>query len=58
MVAEFLMGTSGLGFLLRVAANDLRSNRNFGASAVATVISVTCFSAAIRAERAVLNRWS
>lgn len=58
MVAEFLMGTSGLGALLRVAASDLRSDRAFGTSAVATVISVTCFGAAVRAERAVLNRWS
>ncbi|MEF2070095.1 ABC transporter permease [Consotaella aegiceratis] len=57
MVAEFLMGTSGLGYLFRAAATDFNTERAFGTSVVATVISVICFGAALSAERAVNERW-
>lgn len=58
MVAEYLMGMSGLGFLLRTAAADLRSDRAFATTVVSTVISMICFALALRAERAILDRWS
>jgi ABC-type nitrate/sulfonate/bicarbonate transport system permease component len=57
MVAEFLMGQSGLGYLFRAAATDFNTERAFGTSVVATVISVLCFSAALSAERRVNDRW-
>jgi len=57
MVAEFLMGMSGLGYLFRTAATDFDTARAFGTSAVATVISVVCFSAATAAEARVNARW-
>lgn len=57
MVAEFLMGSSGLGYLFRSAASDFQTERAFGTSVVATVISVLCFTAALGAERRVNNRW-
>ena len=57
MVAEFLMGTSGLGYLFRESANDFDTNRAFGTSVVATVISVICFTSASIAERKVNDKW-
>ena len=57
MVAEFLMGSSGLGYLFRAAATDFQTERAFGTSAVATVISVLCFTAALAAERRVNEKW-
>lgn len=57
MVAEFLMGTSGLGYLFRESANDFDTSRAFGTSVVATVISVICFTTASIAERHVNERW-
>jgi ABC-type nitrate/sulfonate/bicarbonate transport system permease component len=58
MVAEFLMGSSGLGYLFRSAATDFQTDRAFGTSVVATVISVICFTSALAAERAVNEKWS
>jgi NitT/TauT family transport system permease protein len=58
MVAEFLMGTSGLGHLFHAARTDLDMSRALGASAVATVISVVSFLAASRFEKRVLQHWS
>ncbi|MCX5495525.1 ABC transporter permease subunit [Kaistia dalseonensis] len=58
MVAEFLMGTSGLGYLFRSAASNFQTDRAFGTSVVATIISVICFGLALSAERAVLKRWT
>jgi len=52
MVAEFLMGTGGLGYLFHAARSDLAIERALGASVVATAISVLGFLAATRLERA------
>jgi NitT/TauT family transport system permease protein len=57
MVAEFLMGTSGLGHLFHAARTDLAMERALGASAVATVISVLSFLGASRLERAARAGW-
>ncbi|WP_154661172.1 ABC transporter permease [Microvirga lotononidis] len=58
MVAEFLMGTSGLGHLFHAARADLDMSRALGASAIATVISVMSFLAASRFEKKVRQHWS
>lgn len=57
MVAEFLMGNSGLGYMFRAAATDFATARAFGTSVVATAISVLCFTAATIAESKVNARW-
>ncbi len=57
MVAEFLMGTSGLGHLFHAARTDLAMERALGASAIATVISVPAFLGASRIERAARAGW-
>ena len=57
MVAEFLMGTGGLGHLFHAARTDLAMERALGASAVATVVSVLGFLAASRIERAAREGW-
>ncbi|NIZ10582.1 ABC transporter permease [Pseudooceanicola sp. HF7] len=58
MVAEFLMGTSGLGYMFRQSAADFQTDRAFGTSVVATAISVLCFTLATLAEKRVNARWS
>jgi NitT/TauT family transport system permease protein len=58
MLAEYLMGTSGLGFLFRSAAEDFGTERALGTSVVATIVSVLLFSAALGAERLVARRWA
>lgn len=57
ILAELLMGKSGLGFLFREATSRFAMERAFGTSIVATVISVACFGLALAAERAVARRW-
>jgi len=57
MVAEFLMGSSGLGYLFRASATDFDTARAFGTSLIATVISVLCFTAATFGETRVNARW-
>lgn len=57
MLAEFLLGRSGLGHLFRQAATEFSTDRAFGTSLVATAVSVLCFTTAIAAERRVLERW-
>ena len=58
MVAEYLMGTAGLGFLFGETKADFNMERAFGATAVATVVSLAFFAAALAAERRVKERWS
>ena len=58
MVAEFLMGTSGLGSLFHAAKDAFNMERALGASAIATVISVIAFLGATAAERRMIERWS
>ncbi len=57
MLAEFLMGQSGLGYMFRAAASDFHTERAFGTSLVATVVSVVAFTLSQRAESAVSKRW-
>lgn len=57
MLAEFLMGQSGLGYMFRAAAGDFAMERAFGTSVIATAVSVITFTLSQRAERAVDARW-
>ncbi|MGQ3302389.1 ABC transporter permease [Reyranella sp.] len=57
MVAEFLMGTSGLGYLFAKTKSDFQTEQAFGASAVATVISATAFLLAGWVEKRVRERY-
>lgn len=58
ILAEFLMGRSGLGFLFREATGRFAMERALGTSLVAAVTAIICFFLAQRAERAVKARWS
>lgn len=58
MVAEYLMGAAGLGYLFGETKADFNMERAFGATAVATVVSLAFFLAAVAAERQVKHRWS
>ncbi len=58
MLAEYMMGTSGLGYLFRKSAEDFGTERALGTSVVATIVSVLLFSGALAAERAVARRWA
>lgn len=57
MVAEFLVGTSGLGRLFSTARFRFEMDRAFGAAVIATVASVLFFQFSIRVERAVRARY-
>jgi ABC-type nitrate/sulfonate/bicarbonate transport system permease component len=57
MLAEFLMGQSGLGYMFRAAADDFATERAFGTSVIASVVSVITFTLAQRGERAINERW-
>ena len=56
MVAEFLMGTEGLGSQFRTARDQFDMDRALALSAVATVASITVFLAALAAERRARER--
>jgi NitT/TauT family transport system permease protein len=58
MVAEFLMGTTGLGYLFAKTKADFQTEQAFGASAVATVISAAAFLAAGWVEKKVRERYA
>jgi len=58
MVAEFLMGTTGLGYLFAKTKSDFQTEQAFGASAVATIISATAFLLAGWIESRVRERYS
>lgn len=58
IVAEFLMGTGGLGYVFNVARGELDMSRALGASAIAAVISIACFFGATALERKARARWS
>ena len=57
IVAEFLMGTSGLGFVFSDARGNLNMVRALGASAIAALISVLAFLAASAFERRARASW-
>jgi ABC-type nitrate/sulfonate/bicarbonate transport system permease component len=58
MVAEYLMGTAGLGFLFGETKADFNMERAFGTTVVATIVSMAFFLAATAAERHVKKRWT
>lgn len=57
MLAEFLMGTTGLGYMFRDAAAKFNTDRALGTSLVATIISVAVFALMLGAERRINARW-
>ncbi len=58
MIAEFLMGTTGLGYLFAVTKQEFLTERAFGTSVVATVISVAAFLLASFVERRVRKHFT
>lgn len=58
MVAEYLIGRSGLGFLFRNSATTFDTARAFGTSLVATAIAVVVFGLTTFFERKVQQRWT
>jgi NitT/TauT family transport system permease protein len=58
MIAEFLMGTNGLGYLFAVTKQEFLTERAFGTSVVATAISVIAFLATTYLERSVRARFT
>lgn len=58
IVAEFLMGTGGLGYVFNVARGELDMSQALGASAIAAAISIACFFAATAVERKARARWT
>ncbi|ADO41338.1 ABC transporter permease [Ketogulonicigenium vulgare] len=58
ILAEYLMGRSGLGYVFAQATSRFAMERAFGVSLVVTLTAVLCFFLAHRAERAVKARWS
>ena len=58
LVAEFLMGTPGLAFLLETSLNDLDVVGVWAASVVAVAAALVAFLIASRLEDAVRNRWA
>ncbi|CAN5363800.1 hypothetical protein BH23ACT3_BH23ACT3_20050 [soil metagenome] len=57
MVAEFLVGTSGLGRLFSTARYRFETDRAFGAAVIATVASVLLFQLSLKVERYVRARY-
>ena len=58
MIAEFLMGTNGLGYLFAVTKQEFLTERAFGTSVIATVISVIAFLASSHLEILVKRRYT
>jgi sulfonate transport system permease protein len=58
LVAEWLVGTSGLGELFRESRALLQPQRAWGAIAVGVIVSVTAYLLAYRAELWGRERWS
>lgn len=58
MIAEFLMGTNGLGYLFAVTKQEFLTERAFGTSVIATVISVIAFLATSYLERRARTRFT
>ena len=58
MIAEFIMGTNGLGYLFAVTKQEFLTERAFGTSVIATVISVIAFLASSHFEILVKRRYT
>ena len=57
MVAEYLIGKSGFGYMFRQAASAFETDRAFGTSAIATCIAILVFGLVTRLERKILRLW-
>ncbi|MDB5817317.1 MAG: transporter-like protein permease, partial [Rhizobacter sp.] len=57
-LAEFLMGTSGLGNIFHMAKDELDMARALGASVIVAVLAIACFLLASWAESRVRKHWS
>jgi NitT/TauT family transport system permease protein len=57
MVAEYLIGKSGYGYLFRTAASAFDTERAFGTSVIATAIAIVVFGLTARLEHTVRDRW-
>ena len=57
LVAEFLMGTEGLGYVMMRARSEMMMERSWGAALVATVFSVGLYNLAVHVEALVRRRW-
>ena len=57
MVAEFLMGTTGLGYLFAKTKSDFQTEQAFGVSIVATVISAAAYLGAGWVEKRVKEKY-
>jgi ABC-type nitrate/sulfonate/bicarbonate transport system permease component len=58
LIAEFLMQTGGLGFLIATSTADLAMDQALAASFVSVLIAVTLYLASSLIERAVLKRYN
>jgi NitT/TauT family transport system permease protein len=58
MVAEFLMGTEGLGYLFAKTKSEFQTEQAFGVSAVATIISAAAFLGAGWVEKKVREKYA
>ncbi len=58
MIAEFLMGTTGLGYLFAVTKQEFLTERAFGTSVIATAVSVAAFLATSFLERRLRARFT
>jgi ABC-type nitrate/sulfonate/bicarbonate transport system permease component len=58
LLAEYLIGLSGLGYLFRAAAETFDTERALGTSVVATIVSLLLFGAALSAEAFIRRRWA
>jgi len=58
LVAEFLMGTNGLGSMIALAFSDQSIVRAWGASVIAMAISVAAFAVTTRLEHLMRERWT
>ena len=58
IIAEFLMGTNGLGYLFAVTKQEFLTERAFGTSVIATAISVIAFLATSWVEGRIRTRYT
>ena len=57
LIAEFLMQTGGLGFLIATSTADLAMDQALAASLVSIVIALTLYAAASLLQRAVVKHY-
>ncbi|MBX5204041.1 ABC transporter permease subunit [Rhizobium sp. NZLR1] len=57
MTGEFLIGSSGLGYLLRVSSSNFQTSRVIGAALLSTVFALMMVGATQALEREALRRW-